>query len=97
MAVGGDHFFLAFTCGLDFNHCVCFLAEVIQQRDTEVAAIMEEKVTLFSKVLQLQAGEDAPVMGNTRKLFRTESTDSYRGEKLITEAIKEGEIPGRGI
>ncbi|XP_040188272.1 rho guanine nucleotide exchange factor 2 isoform X3 [Rana temporaria] len=67
------------------------LKEVIQQRDTEVAAIMEEKVTLFSKVLQLQAGEDAPVMGNTRKLFRTESTDSYRGEKLITEAIKEVE------
>ncbi|XP_077320100.1 rho guanine nucleotide exchange factor 2 isoform X4 [Lithobates pipiens] len=67
------------------------LKEVIQQRDTEVAAIMEEKVTLFSKVLQLQAGEDAPVMGNTRKLFRTESTDSYRGERLITEAIKEVE------
>ncbi|XP_018428274.1 PREDICTED: rho guanine nucleotide exchange factor 2 [Nanorana parkeri] len=67
------------------------LKEVIQQRDTEVAAILEEKVTLFSKVLQLQAGEDAPVMGNTRKLFRTESTDSYRGEKIINEAIKEVE------
>ncbi|CAI9597387.1 unnamed protein product [Staurois parvus] len=67
------------------------LKEVIQQRDTEVATILEEKVTLFSKVLQLQAGEDAPVMGNTRKLFRTESTDSYRGEKLINEAIKEVE------
>ncbi|KAM5127495.1 rho guanine nucleotide exchange factor 2, partial [Mantella aurantiaca] len=67
------------------------LKEVIQQRDTEVAAILEEKVTLFSKVLQLQAGEDAPVMGNTRKLFRTESTDSYRGEKIINEAIREVE------
>lgn len=67
------------------------LKEVIQQRDSEVAAILEEKVTLFSKVLQLQAGEDAPVMGNTRKLFRTESTDSYRGEKIINEAIREVE------
>ncbi|KAM3918897.1 rho guanine nucleotide exchange factor 2 isoform 2-T2 [Leptodactylus fuscus] len=67
------------------------LKEVIQQRDREVADILEEKVTLFTKVLQLQAGEDVPVSGNTRKLFRTESTDSYRGEKLITEAIKEVE------
>lgn len=67
------------------------LKEVIQQRDREVADILEEKVTLFTKVLQLQAGEDVPVGGNTRKLFRTESTDSYRGEKLITEAIKEVE------
>ncbi|XP_071970726.1 rho guanine nucleotide exchange factor 2 isoform X3 [Engystomops pustulosus] len=67
------------------------LKEVIQQRDREVADILEEKVTLFTKVLQLQAGEDICVGGNTRKLFRTESTDSYRGEKLITEAIKEVE------
>ncbi|XP_056402906.1 rho guanine nucleotide exchange factor 2 isoform X3 [Hyla sarda] len=67
------------------------LKEVIQQRDREVADILEEKVTLFTKVLQLQAGEDIPVGGNTRKLFRTESTDSYRGEKIITEAIKEVE------
>ncbi|XP_044130212.1 rho guanine nucleotide exchange factor 2 isoform X1 [Bufo gargarizans] len=67
------------------------LKEVIQQRDREVADILEEKVTLFTKVLQLQTGEDVPVGGNTRKLFRTESTDSYRGEKLITEAIKEVE------
>ncbi|XP_066464825.1 rho guanine nucleotide exchange factor 2 isoform X2 [Eleutherodactylus coqui] len=67
------------------------LKEVIQQRDKEVADILEEKVNLFNKVLQLQAGEDAPMGGNTRKLFRTESTDSYRGEKLIAEAIKEVE------
>lgn len=67
------------------------LKEVIQLRDIEVADILEEKVTLFTKVLQLQMGEDVLVGGNTRKLFRTESTDSYRGEKLITEAIKEVE------
>ncbi|XP_069805420.1 rho guanine nucleotide exchange factor 2 isoform X2 [Dendropsophus ebraccatus] len=67
------------------------LKEVIQQRDREVADILEEKVTLFTKVLQLQAGEDIPMGGNMRKLFRTESMDSYRGEKLITEAIKEVE------
>lgn len=67
------------------------LKEVIQLRDREVADILEEKVTLFTKVLQLQSGEDVPVGGNTRKLFRTESTDSYRGEKIITEAIKEVE------
>ncbi|XP_075049674.1 rho guanine nucleotide exchange factor 2 isoform X2 [Mixophyes fleayi] len=67
------------------------LKEVIQQRDREVAEILEEKVTLFTKVLHLQSGGDVPVTSNTRKLFRTESTDSYRGEKLINEAIREVE------
>ncbi|XP_068108323.1 rho guanine nucleotide exchange factor 2 isoform X2 [Hyperolius riggenbachi] len=67
------------------------LKEVIQLRDADVAALLEEKVTLFTKVLQLQAKDEAPAMGNTRKLFRTESTDSYRGEKLISEAIREVE------
>uniref|UniRef100_A0A8C5PMP8 Rho guanine nucleotide exchange factor 2 n=1 Tax=Leptobrachium leishanense TaxID=445787 RepID=A0A8C5PMP8_9ANUR len=68
------------------------LKEVIQQKDREVAEILEEKVTLFNKVLQLQAGEDSPALCvNTRNLFRTDSTDSHRGEKLISEAIREVE------
>ncbi|KAM4690974.1 rho guanine nucleotide exchange factor 2 [Rhinophrynus dorsalis] len=68
------------------------LKEVIQQKDREVAELLDEKVTLFSKVVQLQAGEDIPGLWvNTRSLFRTDSTDSYRGEKLINDAIKEVE------
>ncbi|KAM8921707.1 rho guanine nucleotide exchange factor 2 isoform 3-T3 [Pelodytes ibericus] len=65
------------------------LREVLQQKDREVVELLEEKVTLFHKVVQLQAGDDSPI--NTRSLFRTDSTDSYRGEKLITEAIREVE------
>ncbi|XP_053331307.1 rho guanine nucleotide exchange factor 2 isoform X2 [Spea bombifrons] len=68
------------------------LREVIQQKDREVAEILEEKVTLFNKVVQLQAGDDSPGLSvNTRNLFRSDSTESYRGEKLINETIKEVE------
>ncbi|XP_041430478.1 rho guanine nucleotide exchange factor 2 isoform X3 [Xenopus laevis] len=68
------------------------LREVIQQKDREVAELLEEKVTLFSKVVQLQEGENSSLTGvSTRCLFRTDSMDSYRGEKLISEAIKEVE------
>ncbi|MEE6491606.1 hypothetical protein FKM82_016289 [Ascaphus truei] len=68
------------------------LREVMQQKDREVAELLEEKVALFSKVVQLQAGEDSPAVGaSTRSLFRTESSDSSRGEKLISEAIREVE------
>ncbi|XP_041429673.1 rho guanine nucleotide exchange factor 2 isoform X2 [Xenopus laevis] len=68
------------------------LREVIQEKDREVAELLDEKVTLFSKVVQLQAGEKSPLTGvGTRCLFRTDSTDSYRGEKLISEAIREVE------
>ncbi|CAH2327224.1 rho guanine nucleotide exchange factor 2 isoform X1 [Pelobates cultripes] len=68
------------------------LKEVIQQKDREVVEILEEKVALFNKVLQLQAGEDSPaICVNSRSLFRTDSTDSHRGEKLVNETIKEVE------
>ncbi|XP_075463961.1 rho guanine nucleotide exchange factor 2 isoform X3 [Ascaphus truei] len=68
------------------------LREVMQQKDREVAELLEEKVALFSKVVQLQAGEDSPaVCASSRSLFRTESSDSSRGEKLVSEAIREVE------
>ncbi|KAE8588766.1 hypothetical protein XENTR_v10022728 [Xenopus tropicalis] len=69
------------------------LREVIQQKDREVSELLEEKVTLFSKVVQLQAGENSqgPGIGAPRCLFRTDSTDTYRGEKLIGDTIKEVE------
>ncbi|XP_053560530.1 rho guanine nucleotide exchange factor 2 isoform X2 [Bombina bombina] len=68
------------------------LKEVIQQKDREVIELLEEKVNLFSKMVQLQVGEESSGFSvNTRSLFRTDSTDSYRGEKLINEVIKEVE------
>ncbi|KAM4662208.1 rho guanine nucleotide exchange factor 2 isoform 1-T3 [Discoglossus pictus] len=67
------------------------LKEVIQQKDREVSELLEEKVTLFSKMVSLQADDPPALSANTRSLFRADSTDSYRGEKMINEAIKEVE------
>uniref|UniRef100_A0A8D2JFU1 Rho guanine nucleotide exchange factor 2 n=1 Tax=Varanus komodoensis TaxID=61221 RepID=A0A8D2JFU1_VARKO len=68
------------------------LKDKLQQRDREIAELLEEKVGLFADVLALQSGgENGPLPGvSPRTLFRTESADIPRGEKLIQEAIKEG-------
>uniref|UniRef100_A0A8D2KVK3 Rho guanine nucleotide exchange factor 2 n=1 Tax=Varanus komodoensis TaxID=61221 RepID=A0A8D2KVK3_VARKO len=70
------------------------LKDKLQQRDREIAELLEEKVGLFADVLALQSGgENGPLPGvSPRTLFRTESADIPRGEKLIQEAIKEGKV-----
>ncbi|XP_044305277.1 rho guanine nucleotide exchange factor 2 isoform X2 [Varanus komodoensis] len=70
------------------------LKDKLQQRDREIAELLEEKVGLFADVLALQSGgENGPLPGvSPRTLFRTESADIPRGEKLIQEAIKEVEL-----
>lgn len=62
--------------------------------DQEVAALLEEKVMMFTDMLNLQSGleELAPAPG-PRTLFRSESAEVPRGEKLIQEAIREGTAP----
>uniref|UniRef100_A0A8D0C4E5 Rho guanine nucleotide exchange factor 2 n=1 Tax=Salvator merianae TaxID=96440 RepID=A0A8D0C4E5_SALMN len=69
------------------------LKDKIHQRDQEITELLEEKVGLFADIMALQsAPEDAPVAPvNPRTLFRTESSDTPHGEKLIQEAIKEVE------
>lgn len=49
---------------------------------------------LFADILALQSGsEDGPLPClNPRTLFRSESSDTPQGEKLIQEAIKEGGV-----
>ncbi|XP_062898018.1 rho guanine nucleotide exchange factor 2-like isoform X2 [Mobula hypostoma] len=64
------------------------LSEEIGQRDRRVAELLEEKASLLQQVLQLRNSEDTPASG-PRRLFRSESIDHPRGERLITEAIRE--------
>ncbi|XP_006005168.1 rho guanine nucleotide exchange factor 2 isoform X2 [Latimeria chalumnae] len=67
------------------------LKDEIQQKDREIQELLEERVNLFSEVLQLQASQEVPLNPNSRNLFRSDSANSLKGEKLITEAIKEVE------
>ncbi|XP_053134399.1 rho guanine nucleotide exchange factor 2 isoform X2 [Hemicordylus capensis] len=70
------------------------LKDRVLQRDREIAELLEDKVGLFTDILALQSsGEDGPLPAvNPRTLFRTESSDTPRGEKLIQEAVKEVEL-----
>ncbi|KAL8183954.1 UNVERIFIED_CONTAM: Rho guanine nucleotide exchange factor 2, partial [Gekko kuhli] len=67
------------------------MKDKIQQRDREIAELLEDKVGLFADILALQScSVDGPLPSvNSRTLFRTESSDTPHGEKLIQEAIKE--------
>ncbi|XP_029435293.1 rho guanine nucleotide exchange factor 2 isoform X4 [Rhinatrema bivittatum] len=65
------------------------LKDEIQQKDREIVELLEEKVSLFAEVTQFQAGEEAFV--NSRNLFRADSSDTPRGEKMVNEAIREVE------
>ncbi|XP_072917387.1 rho guanine nucleotide exchange factor 2-like isoform X1 [Hemitrygon akajei] len=64
------------------------LSEEISQRDRRVSELLEEKASLLQQVLQLRNSEDPPASG-PRRLFRSDSSDHPRGERLITEAIRE--------
>ncbi|XP_030042925.1 rho guanine nucleotide exchange factor 2 isoform X1 [Microcaecilia unicolor] len=67
------------------------LKDEIQQKDREIVELLEEKVSLFAEVTQFQAGEEATSIVNSRNLFRAESSESPRGERMVNEAIKEVE------
>ncbi|XP_067425514.1 rho guanine nucleotide exchange factor 2 isoform X2 [Emydura macquarii macquarii] len=68
------------------------LKDQMAQRDREITELLEEKVELFAEMLSLQSGcEDAPACPTPRTLFRAESLDGPRGEKLLHEAIREVE------
>ncbi|XP_041095010.1 rho guanine nucleotide exchange factor 2-like isoform X1 [Polyodon spathula] len=70
------------------------LRGAIQQKDRELVELLEERVSLFSEVLEVQAGEGVSLCINTRNLFRAETPEAPRGEKLIIEAIREVERLG---
>ncbi|KAH1180021.1 rho guanine nucleotide exchange factor 2 isoform X1 [Mauremys mutica] len=68
------------------------LKDQMVQRDREITELLEEKVGLFAEMLSLQSGcEDPPACPTPRTLFRAESLDGPRGEKLLHEAIREVE------
>ncbi|NXI66380.1 ARHG2 factor, partial [Anseranas semipalmata] len=72
------------------------LKDRILQHDRKIAALLEEKVGLFADMLALTSGceEPSPTLA-PRTLFRSDSTEGSRGEKLMHDAIREA--PARAV
>ncbi|KAM6039335.1 rho guanine nucleotide exchange factor 2 isoform 2-T2 [Chlamydotis macqueenii] len=68
------------------------LRDRILQHDRKISALLEEKVGLFADMLALASGceEPAPPLA-PRPLFRSDSAEGSRGEKLLQDAIREVE------
>uniref|UniRef100_A0A8C7PVJ8 Rho guanine nucleotide exchange factor (GEF) 2a n=1 Tax=Oncorhynchus mykiss TaxID=8022 RepID=A0A8C7PVJ8_ONCMY len=65
----------------------------IQQKDREVLELLQERVTLFSDLAEVTGGQEIMLPGgpNSRNLFRADMPQVPLGERLLTDAIAEGE------
>ncbi|KAG7280381.1 hypothetical protein CRUP_035823, partial [Coryphaenoides rupestris] len=61
----------------------------IQQKDREVLELLQERVTLFSDLAEVTGSCDVPLPINTRNLFRANTAQAPRAEKLLLDAIAE--------
>lgn len=71
----------------------------LQQKDQALVELLQEKVGLFAEMTHFQVDEDGggltlPTL--PRGLFRSESLECPRGERLLQDAIREGEGALRG-
>ena len=74
----------------------CFSSTVeLQQKDRALVELLQEKVGMFAEMTHFQVEEDGgggmPLPTLPRGLFRSESLESPRGERLLQDAIREGE------
>ncbi|KAI5164841.1 Rho Guanine Nucleotide Exchange Factor 2 [Manis pentadactyla] len=67
----------------------------LQQKDRALVELLQEKVGLFAEMAHFQVEEDGssgtPLPTLPRGLFRSESLESPRGERLLLDAIREVE------
>ena len=66
----------------------------LRQKDRALAELLQEKVGLFAEMTHFQVEDDGggvtlPTL--PRGLFRSESLECPRGERLLQDAIREGE------
>uniref|UniRef100_A0A8C8EQ90 Uncharacterized protein n=1 Tax=Oncorhynchus tshawytscha TaxID=74940 RepID=A0A8C8EQ90_ONCTS len=71
----------------------------IQQKDREVLELLQERVTLFSDLAEVTGGQEVMLPGgpNSRNLFRADTPHAPLGERLLTDAIAEGEGLVEGV
>lgn len=66
----------------------------LQQKDQALVELLQEKVGLFAEMTHFQVEEDGgglTLPALPRGLFRSESLECPRGERLLQDAIREGE------
>lgn len=68
----------------------------LRQKDRALVELLQEKVGLFAEMTHFQVEDDGggvtlPTL--PRGLFRSESLECPRGERLLQDAIREGEGP----
>ncbi|XP_071391324.1 rho guanine nucleotide exchange factor 2 isoform X2 [Centroberyx affinis] len=61
----------------------------LQQKDREVLELLQERVTLFCELAEVRGGQEATLPPNTRYLFRADTPQAPRAEKLLLDATVE--------
>uniref|UniRef100_A0A3B4BDJ7 Rho guanine nucleotide exchange factor (GEF) 28a n=1 Tax=Periophthalmus magnuspinnatus TaxID=409849 RepID=A0A3B4BDJ7_9GOBI len=61
----------------------------LQHKDSEVLDLLHQRVALFSELSELSSGQSLH-SANTRSLFRADTLQAPRAERLLLEATKEG-------
>uniref|UniRef100_A0A672ZBA1 Rho guanine nucleotide exchange factor (GEF) 1a n=1 Tax=Sphaeramia orbicularis TaxID=375764 RepID=A0A672ZBA1_9TELE len=62
----------------------------LQQKDKEMLELLQERVTLFCELAELSCGQGGLQLTNTRYLFRADTPQAPRAEKLLLDATSEG-------
>ncbi|MBN3292753.1 ARHG2 factor, partial [Polypterus senegalus] len=65
------------------------LRDAIHQKNKDIMELLEERVNLFSEVAMIQAKNGVNVSLNSRNLFRAETPEAVKGEKILMDAINE--------
>ncbi|XP_043935764.1 rho guanine nucleotide exchange factor 2 isoform X2 [Protopterus annectens] len=71
--------------------CLRKIKDEILQKDREILELLEEKTSLFNDILRMQTIEETNFCLKPRNLFRADSLDAPKGEKLLNGAIHEVE------
>uniref|UniRef100_A0AAY4B134 Uncharacterized protein n=1 Tax=Denticeps clupeoides TaxID=299321 RepID=A0AAY4B134_9TELE len=64
----------------------------IQQKDREVLELLQERVTLFSDLVEVTGGHEVMLPPISRNVFRANTSQAHRAENILTDAIIEGFI-----
>lgn len=67
-----------------------WLTAELQQKDREMLELLQERVTVFCELAEVTSGEEGlhpPIM---RYLFRADTPQAPRAEKLLLDATAEG-------
>uniref|UniRef100_A0AAQ5XPK7 Rho guanine nucleotide exchange factor (GEF) 1a n=1 Tax=Amphiprion ocellaris TaxID=80972 RepID=A0AAQ5XPK7_AMPOC len=65
----------------------------LQQKDQEMLELLQERVTLFCELAEVTCGQEGLQPPITRYLFRADTPQAPRAEKLLLDATAEGNSP----